>query len=117
MAEDKRVHIHAFVLNPEANGGESLMLTTEYFWNGDLVTDDDGIYTNQSLTLQSYCNCATIKLYGATITPNVLRELANELEDAEKKARKTAKDTDRIEEMGGFGSRDWRRGGKLVEPE
>ena len=66
-----------FVFNKRDNGGEALMLTTTFVDNGD---PEPGIYTNQQLTLNSYCNSASFNLSGASITPKILRELANELE-------------------------------------
>lgn len=73
---------HVFTFNPEDNGGEALMLKTQFFDNGDGV-----LYTNQEITLQSYCNAASFELVGATITPDKLRQLANELERAQIKAQ------------------------------
>lgn len=66
---------HSYVFNKADNGGESLCLTTKFFANGD----PGGIFTNQELTLRSYCNSVTFNLAGATITPEMLRELAEEL--------------------------------------
>lgn len=76
----KELKYHRFVLNPRANGGESLTLHTTFIDNGD--PGPGGIFTNQRLTLQSYNNAASLELYGAQITPDVLRKLANELERA-----------------------------------
>ena len=67
---------HVFVFNPKDNGGESIMLVTDYFDNGD---DERFLYTNQTLTLQSYGNSASIQMEGC-FTPETLRKLANELE-------------------------------------
>jgi len=75
---DAVVKTHSFNFNPHDNGGESLTLTTKFIANGE----PGGIFLNQELTLQSYCNAATLALYGVTITPHILRELANELESA-----------------------------------
>jgi hypothetical protein len=75
---DAVVKTHSFNFNPHDNGGESLILTTKFIANGD----PGGLFLNQEMTLQSYCNSATIALYGATITPHILRELANQLESA-----------------------------------
>ena len=79
------LHTHVFVFNKEDNSGESLSLTTKFFSNGD----PGGIYTIQELVLQSYCNRATFGLHGATITPEELRKLANELESAKTKLSAT----------------------------
>jgi len=43
---DKIKKIHVFCFNPEDNGGEQLLLTTEIIDNGD---DDNNIYLNQTL--------------------------------------------------------------------
>jgi len=80
---DKLLKRHVFCFNEHDNGGESLLLTTEMFANGD----PDGVYINQELSLQSYCNSASFHLSGATITPALLRKLANELETVENEAK------------------------------
>ena len=46
----------------------------------DDITEKDGVFVNQELTLQSYCNSATFELIGSPFTPELLRQLANELE-------------------------------------
>ena len=78
--EETEVCRHSFTFNENDNGGEELSLTTIYFSNGD--EGDEGIYTNQELRLGSYCNSASISLFGIQITPDILRQLANELEQA-----------------------------------
>ena len=101
MNSDKSLGKHVFVFNPKENGGEALSLSTEYFWNEALSLSTEyfwngdgkkdvgvkqepyyGIYTNQELSLQSYCNDASFGLYGTQITPEILRQLANELDQA-----------------------------------
>jgi hypothetical protein len=77
---DKILCTHVFVFNENDNGGESLMLTTRFISNGDEITEKEGVYINQELTLHSYCNSASFNLFGSTITPESLRKLANELE-------------------------------------
>lgn len=72
----------SFNFDKTLNGGESLILTTTYIANGDPITKNGGVYTNQTLTLYSYGNSASFNLYSATITPEALRELANKLESA-----------------------------------
>lgn len=75
------LHREVFVFNKDDNGGESLSLKIDYFDNGDAAHGlPDGIYTNQELSLQSYCNSASFNLAGAAFTPENLRELANILE-------------------------------------
>jgi hypothetical protein len=75
------LNTHVFNFTPQENGGESLSLTTTIHHNGDV--NDDGTlqtYLNQQLTLHSYCNSATFDLSTAILTPDLLRQLANELE-------------------------------------
>lgn len=76
------VEKHSFVFNPEENGGESFMIVTKFFANGD----PGGVFPNHELTLQSYGNSASINLFGSAITPHRLRQLADELEKAEQSA-------------------------------
>ena len=71
---NKLVRVHVFTFS-EANGGEELSLTTEYFNNGG-----GEIITNQKLSLQSYFNAAHFELVGAQLTSDNLRELANQLD-------------------------------------
>ena len=86
---EKLLDRHVFVFNPRDNGGEQLMLVTEIYDNGDaaVVGLPGGIYTYQNLSLQSYCNSASIALGGANMTPENLRQLANELDEALARAR------------------------------
>lgn len=77
--KDKVLNRHVFSFNEKANGGEQLILVTNFHHNGD---GPGGIYTSQELSLQSYCNAATFSLHGAAITPEALRELANQLDRA-----------------------------------
>lgn len=88
MNKDLRLERHGFCFNPRDNGGETLMLTTDIYHNGD--SGEKGIYYNQEITLLSYCNSASLNLYGASITPDMLRKLANELESANIKAAQKA---------------------------
>ncbi len=74
---------HVFCFNECSNGGESLILSTEIFGNGD----PNEIYYNQKLTLNSYANCASIELFGVAMTPDSLRKLADELEAVENEAK------------------------------
>ena len=77
---EKLLKTHYFNLSPTTNSGEGLSLTTKFFANGDDITEKDGVFVNQELTLQSYCNSATFELIGSPFTPELLRQLANELE-------------------------------------
>lgn len=91
--KEQHLHKHVFVFNPRDNGGESLCLVTDFVDNGDYKAGlgDTGIYTNQRLSLQSYCNSAEFHLMGAALTPENLRKLANELESAMIEAKAKAK--------------------------
>lgn len=73
-----------FVFNPSSNGGESVSLTTLFFDNGD--KNDESIFTRQKLSMASYGNEACFNLEGCAITPESLRELANQLEQAMNRA-------------------------------
>lgn len=73
---------HVFNFSPDENGGESLTLSTTIEYNGDDPVKDSSYYTNQELTLQSYCNSATLNLAGIQITPDLLRQCADEMEAA-----------------------------------
>jgi hypothetical protein len=81
---DKKVGRLTFVFNEKDNGGEQLVLTTDLYHNGD----PGGFYTNQELSLNSYSNSASFNLTGCQLTPEKLRELANQLD----KMISTAKD-------------------------
>jgi len=70
-AERKLVAHNHFTFNKQDTGGEAVGITT-YFWNNGQVT--------QTLTMQSYCNCAAIALTEALVTPDSLRQAANILE-------------------------------------
>jgi hypothetical protein len=80
MAEDKLVAEHYFEFDIN-HGGEGLILRTKYFDNGD-----DELYSEQTLTLDSYCNSASLFLVGTPLTPELLRRLADELDDVKRKA-------------------------------
>lgn len=80
---DRFLNRHAFVFNKNTNGGESLILQTSFFANGDPITPNDGVCINQKLTLQSYQNSASIELFGAVLTSKNLRQLADELDAVE----------------------------------
>lgn len=66
-----------FIFDRHNNGGEQLTLTTDFYDNGD---KENNIYINQKLTLHSYCNQASFDLVGSPILPDMLRELANQLD-------------------------------------
>lgn len=71
---------HNFTFNKEDNGGESLSLMTEFYFDVE-----GGIYMTQRLTLASYRNSASFDLSGVSLTPELLRRLADELEEKKKK--------------------------------
>lgn len=75
---------HDFSFNPGDNGGEQLTLVSHIIDNGDVAAGipEAGVFLNQELSLQSYGNCASFLLFGAPLTPDNLRKLANELEAA-----------------------------------
>lgn len=80
---------HNFNFSPNEPSGEGLTLTTYFLDNGDRKHGlPTGIFTNHKITLQSYGNSASLELYGITITPELLRKLANELEIEESKVKK-----------------------------
>ena len=87
MNKDKLLKIHTTCVNEEDNSGESLMITTKVYSNGDDIVkrkdgNIDGIYFYQEITLQSYANSASFNLGSITLTPTILREIANELEQS-----------------------------------
>lgn len=87
MSKDKVLLRKCFIFDSKANGGESLSLTTEWIDSGDKISAScDGVYINQTLTLESYGNSASFNLSGTTLTPENLRMLANELESSRNKA-------------------------------
>jgi hypothetical protein len=75
---------HVFSFNPGDNGGGQLTLVSHIIDNGDVAAGipKAGVFLNQELSLQSYGNSASFLLFGASLTPNDLRRLANELEGA-----------------------------------
>jgi len=80
---------HQFTFNPEDNGGEAVTLETKFVDNGDGFPD--GILTEQTLTLMSYGNSASISLCAASFNSKNLRELANGLDAARIQAENIVK--------------------------
>ncbi len=72
---------HCYKFNPQDNGGEQVSLVTTMLDNGE------NVIINQEIELQSYCNSASIKLYGAVLSPDMLRDMANQLESELIKAK------------------------------
>lgn len=67
---------HTFCFNPRSNGGEQVTLTTKFIDHGK---GDWSI--EQKLEMMSYCNAASFTLVGAGLTPDNLRDLANQLDE------------------------------------
>lgn len=86
---DNVLKTHHFNFNKKDNGGEAFVLDTKVVANGDSLTDGKGYYLAQKLTLHSYSNSAGFELSGATLTPALLRKLADELEAVIKEVTKT----------------------------
>lgn len=77
--------IHNFVVNPEYNGGEAIMISTTKWTDGKHPED---FWYTQKISLQSYSNSASFSI-GHYLTPDTLRKLANELEVAQLKAEQS----------------------------
>lgn len=75
---------HVFIFNKQDNSGEQLSLVTEFYDQGDGPTS---VYSTQKIFLNSYCNEVVINLHGFTITPDMLRQLADEMEEAMKQCQ------------------------------
>jgi hypothetical protein len=71
----------------DTKGGDSLVLTTEIYDNGDREPNGGSVYLNQVLTLHSYANSASFTLCGYPLTPDSLRACADLIESAMKKDR------------------------------
>lgn len=82
----KHLDTHVFCLNPDANiASEGMFFVTEIYF-GDLYPYP--MRLRQSVELNSYGNVAKIELApNATLTPNVLRKIADELEAKIKTAK------------------------------
>lgn len=76
-----KILAHRFTFNKNDHSDEQLHLITEFFNNGD-----GEIFGNQELKLQSCCNHTSFCLFSFQLTPEVLRELANELDKARNEA-------------------------------
>jgi len=82
LTESKEVGRDVFVFNPQDNSGEELILTTIFCDNGD---ETNNIYTVQELMLTSSYSRSLFLLYGSSITPDMLRKAADQMEEAIKK--------------------------------
>ncbi len=88
---EQKLNKHLFIFNKDEQGGGQLILETQYIDNGDSAHGlPDGVFTNQTLTLMSYGNSAIFNLCGDSLNPENLRELADQLEKAEKEAYRLA---------------------------
>lgn len=87
MKPDTLIKRHVFHFNKEDNGGEAILLKTEFLANGD----PGEFYINQELSLQSYGNSASFNFGGGPLTPEILRQLADELDDANMQASEACK--------------------------
>jgi len=72
----KEIGRHSFPFNKQDNGGEQLILTTIAY-----QYEDGTVFTNQEISLQSYGNSASINLFSAGLDSQILRLLANELDE------------------------------------
>lgn len=80
---------HLFTLNPDSNGGESVVLHTKFEDNGDFsrgLAKEPVLSATHELIINSYGNSVHFNMYGY-LTPTVLRDLANQLEKAEVAAK------------------------------
>lgn len=90
MTDTKKLATVSTVLNPESNGGESIVLAVEIFDNGDAAAGlPNGIFTIGSMTLNSYGNFSSMSL--GSISPEILREFADKLEAELTKVKETFK--------------------------
>jgi hypothetical protein len=75
---------HSFVFNPNENGGEQIILMTQFFPASPTSKD---VFAVCELSLQSQGNSATFTLGGDIFSPENLRELANQLDVARNEAK------------------------------
>lgn len=80
--KEKELGRHSFKFN---NDSEHLLLESRFMDNGD--GPEKGFYISQRLILQGSYNSAEFHLWDITITPEKLRQLANELETEIYKAK------------------------------
>lgn len=82
MKDNSFLGEHTFVFNNEDNGGEQVSLCTRLYDDGQ-----GGASYEQELCLDSYSNGASFTLVGAALTPQKLRQLADQLEAFETKVK------------------------------
>ena len=80
----KHLKTHTFVFDKDI--GEELSLITKVYDNGD-----GELFTNQELSLQAECSSASLNLFSIEITPEILRKLADELDETISNCRTTDK--------------------------
>jgi hypothetical protein len=88
MPNPEMLKRHVFTFNPRDNGGEALILTTEFYH----ALGGKEIFSNHEISLQSYGNEANFMLHSIDITPELLRALADQLEQAEMDAAAALED-------------------------
>lgn len=86
--QENVIHKHIFELN-YGDMDERVVLETEFHTNGD----PDGIFLNQFLTINNYHhnNVCSLGFYSGLFNPDRLRELADQIEEAQKVAVRAAK--------------------------
>lgn len=82
MIDQRLLNRSVFVFNPQDKDGNTISMMTEYFNNGV----PGGVFTNQEITLYSNSNSASFHISGFTITPEMLRNLADQLEKQREEA-------------------------------
>ena len=65
--------------------GEELSIETKFFLND--AEHPDGIFWNQRIMLQGQYNDCSINLYADILTPGLLRDLANQLDEKSAKIK------------------------------
>jgi hypothetical protein len=62
---------HIFEIGPHVNGGENITIVSQI---------EDGNIVEQTIEIMAYGNSAQLNLSRNILTPDILRELANQLE-------------------------------------
>lgn len=62
---------HIFEIGPHVNGGENVTIVSEI---------EDGVVIEQTIEIMAYGNSAQLNLSRNILTPDILRDLANQLE-------------------------------------
>ncbi len=77
----KNKKILVFNVDPTINGGESIYISSELHYNGDDKTEKTSYWLSQEIILRSYGNSASLNLSTAILSPEILRKMANQLEE------------------------------------